>query len=87
VGAPRGQVFALLMRDGLQPVGLGIALGLPLAYGGAVLGRSLLFGVAPADPTTYAVTIAVLGTVALAACALPAWRALRIDPLVCLKDQ
>jgi putative ABC transport system permease protein len=86
VGAPRGRLFAMVLGDGLRPVLAGIALGLPLAYAGATLGRSLLFGIAPADPPTYAVTVAVLGAVALAACAIPAARAMRVDPLVCLRE-
>jgi ABC-type antimicrobial peptide transport system permease subunit len=76
----------MVLGDGLRPVLAGIALGLPLAYAGATLGRSLLFGIAPADPPTYAVTVAVLGAVALAACAIPAARAMRVDPLVCLRE-
>jgi putative ABC transport system permease protein len=86
VGAPRGRLFAMVVRDGLRPVALGVAAGLPLAFAGAVLGRSLLFGIAPADPLTYAATVAVLGTVALLACLVPAARATRVDPLVCLRE-
>lgn len=86
VGAPRGRLFAMVLRDGLRPVALGLAAGLPLAFAGAALGRSLLFGVAPADPPTYAATVAVLGAVALAACLVPAARATRVDPLVCLRE-
>lgn len=86
VGASRRGLFAMVVRDGLRPVALGLALGLPLAYAGAALGRSLLFGVAPADPLTYAVTAATLGAVALAACLAPAARATRVDPLVCLRE-
>ena len=65
----------------------GIVLGLPLAVAAASLSRSLLFGVTATDPATYGVTVAVLGTVALAACALPSARALRVDPVVCLRDE
>jgi putative ABC transport system permease protein len=86
VGAPRGRLFAMVVRDGLRPVALGVAAGLPLAFAGALLGRSLLFGIAPADPLTYVATVAVLGAVALAACLVPAARATRVDPLVCLRE-
>jgi putative ABC transport system permease protein len=86
VGAPRGRLFAMVVRDGLRPVAAGVAVGLPLALTAAALGRSLLFGIAPADPLTYAVTVGVLGAVALAACLVPAARATRVDPLVCLRE-
>ena len=86
IGAPRGRLFAMVLRDGLRPVAAGLAIGLPLAFGGASLGRSLLFGIAPADPLTYAGTVAVLGAVALVACLVPAVRATRVDPLVCLRE-
>ena len=86
IGAPRGRLFAMVLRDGLRPVAAGLAVGLPLAFGGGSLGRSLLFGIAPADPLTYAATVAVLGAVALGACLVPAARATRVDPLVCLRE-
>jgi putative ABC transport system permease protein len=86
VGAPRGRLFAMVVRDGLRPVAAGLAMGLPLALAAALLGRSLLFGIAPADPATYAATVAVLGAVALVACLVPAARATRVDPLVCLRE-
>jgi putative ABC transport system permease protein len=49
--------------------------------------RSLLFGVAPADPSTYAFTIAVLAIAAVCACTLPAAKAIRVDPVVSLREQ
>ena len=49
--------------------------------------RTLLYGVEPIDPLTYTVALALLGLIAIAACALPAMRATRVDPLVALRDE
>ncbi len=87
LGAGARQVFNVVLRDGLVLVGMGIALGL----GGALaLGRTLagfLFGVSPADSATYVAVIAILGAVAFVACAIPARRAMRMDPMAALRYQ
>jgi putative ABC transport system permease protein len=49
--------------------------------------RSMLVDVAPTDPATWAVTLAVLGICCAAAAFVPAWRAARTDPLVALRQQ
>jgi putative ABC transport system permease protein len=67
--------------------GAGVAIGLVAA---ALLTRflgTLLFAVQPTDPVTFAGTAAVLAAAALAACALPAWRATRVDPAVTLRQE
>ena len=48
--------------------------------------KTLLFGVTSADPPTYLATTAILATVALCACAVPALRAIRVDPLRALRE-
>jgi putative ABC transport system permease protein len=87
LGAPRERLFAMIVRDGMRPVLAGLAVGLPAAAAAARLVRSLLFGVAPYDPATYALAAAGLGFVAVLACAIPAARAMRVDAIVCLREQ
>ena len=87
LGAPRGRLFAMILGDGMRPVVLGLALGLPAAAAAARLVRSLLFGVAPHDPATYALTAAILALVAALACVVPAARAVRVDAMACLREQ
>jgi ABC-type lipoprotein release transport system permease subunit len=56
-----------------------------LALGGARLMRDLLFGVAPFDALTYVSVALLLASIALIACAIPARRAMRVDPMVALR--
>ena len=87
IGASRGQIASLILRQGLWKGGIGIVVGLA---GAALLSRSmatLLFEVRPTDPAVYAVVSAVLIAVALLASYLPARRAARIDPLIALRDE
>jgi len=87
LGGTARAVFALVLGEGLRLVGAGFVLGL----GGAmVLGRSMrsqLYGVGSFDPVVVAIVIAVLGTVALTACLVPAGRATRIDPVLVLNRE
>jgi predicted permease len=79
-------IFDLVLREGLLLVGLGFALG---GVGTALLKQSLesqLFDVRATDPAVLAAAAAVLGTVALVACVLPARRAARIDPALALSE-
>ena len=87
VGASRGQITGLILRQGLWKGGIGVVLGL---VGAALLSRSmttLLFNVRPTDPIVYAAVSFVLIGVALLASYLPARRAARIDPLIALRDE
>jgi putative ABC transport system permease protein len=85
LGAQRAQVLSLAMRTGLGLTAAGIVLGLgaSLMVGRAM--RSMLVEVAPSDPLTYLVTVAVLGGASVVACWLPARRATRVDPVVALR--
>jgi putative ABC transport system permease protein len=87
IGASRGQIAALILRQGLWKGSIGVVLGL---IGAVLLSRSmtsLLFNVRPTDPAVYAAVSAVLIGVALLASYLPARRAARIDPLIALRDE
>jgi ABC-type antimicrobial peptide transport system permease subunit len=75
------------LTDGLRIAGVGIVVGLALA---AVLTRSLggfLYGVEPFDPLTFSVVPLLLIAIALAACAIPARRAMGVDPMTALRDE
>jgi len=87
VGASRGQIATLILRQGLWKSAIGVVLGLA---GAALLSRymtTLLFNVQPTDPAVYAAVSFVLIAVALLASYLPARRASRIDPLIALRDE
>jgi predicted permease len=85
LGAETAHVRLLIVKEVGTMVLLGVAVGLPLAYGLARLSESLLFGVHAGDPTVYALGLALIALIALAACYIPARRATRVDPLVALR--
>lgn len=85
LGAPRGDVFRLVVGQGLKLAGIGIAIGLVAAFGLARLMSSLLYGVSASDFETFAGVAILLVLVALLACYVPARRAMRIDPMVALR--
>jgi ABC-type antimicrobial peptide transport system permease subunit len=87
MGAQIADVLSLVLGRGLKIALAGVAAGL---LGTALMARSmatLLFGVQPLDPATFASTAALLALVALAAAAIPAWRAARVDPAIALRDE
>jgi putative ABC transport system permease protein len=85
LGAARGRVLGLVVREGMV-VGLsGIAVGLAAALALSQALQSLVYGVAVRDVRTFVSVAAVLGLVALAACFLPAHRASRVDPMIALR--
>src|SRR5690606_23679522 len=82
LGAPVARVVALVLRQSLWIAGIGIAVGIAVALGAARVAGSLLYGVQPYDPLSYAASAALLLTTAVAAALIPALRAARIDPTV-----
>ena len=74
------------MKQGLVLTAVGVAVGLAAALGLSRLLASLLFGVQPTDGPTLVGVTATIVVVAAIACALPAWRASRLDPNVVLRD-
>jgi ABC-type antimicrobial peptide transport system permease subunit len=87
LGSDGPGIFRLVMRKGVVLVAVGLAVGGAVAAGAVVLLRSLLVGVGPWDPPTFLGVATVLAGVAALACALPAWRAMRLDPLVALRHE
>jgi len=87
MGARSGQVVRLVLRQGLLPVAVGLASGLLLAVAASRALRGLLYGVGALDPPTYAAVILGFTLVAGLACALPARRAARIDPMEALRHE
>src|SRR5262249_30906047 len=85
LGATTGDVMRLIARDSAPVIAAGTAAGLALAI---VLGRlitTMLFGVRPLDPSTFALVVAVLMLTAGVSMAWPAWRATRVDPIRALR--
>jgi putative ABC transport system permease protein len=87
VGAQRRDVLLLVLREGLRLVFAGIVIGIIGAYLLTRWMRSLLFEVGPADPLTLTAMALLLLVVSLVACYLPARRAVRLDPLVVLREE
>jgi len=87
LGASRGNILALVVRQGMTLTGLGVVIGLT----GAVIATqaivTLLFGISRLDPITYLGVIALLGGVSVIACWVPAWRAARVDPSITLRAE
>ena len=71
--------------DGVKPALLGVAVGLAAAWWASRLLTGLLYGVGPADLATFTIVPTALVLVAIAASALPAWRASRLDPTLVLR--
>jgi len=85
LGAQPGRVLRLFLARGLRLAGLGAALGLVAAFFLTGALTSELYQVQPRDPLTYASAALVLIVVAMAACSIPAHRAMRVDPLAALR--
>jgi putative ABC transport system permease protein len=85
LGAKKEKILQMILRQGLELAIAGAALGLVGALIVSHLMAGLLYGVSPTDPLTFAGVTLVLTVVALAACYIPAKRAMRVDPLVALR--
>ena len=87
LGAPADRILRLVLGQGSLQLAIGVLLGLGFA---ALLSRGLgilLFGVRPWDPAVFAVVVATLGLSGLAACSIPARRAMRVEPIDALRCQ
>ena len=85
LGASGRRLVAMILFDGMRPVMIGCVLGFAGAYVASSLIQSLLFGIVPVDPPTYLLTVLILATVSLCACAVPAVHAIRVDPMASLR--
>jgi putative ABC transport system permease protein len=87
LGGSQGDVAKLVIGQGMTVVVAGTAVGIALAFGTTRLMSSLLFNVAASDPIAYATAGALLLAIALLACAVPAFRAMRLQPAVVLRNE
>jgi len=85
LGARRSDILSLILGRGLALTAVGLGLGFVVAWISTRVMTGLLFGVSPTDPLTFAAVGILLATVALAACWVPARRAIKVDPVVTLQ--
>ncbi len=85
LGAQRAEVLKMILGQGFVIVAAGLVLGCLSAFAAARLVANMLVGVSPADPATYSAVVVVLGLIGLAACYVPARRAMRVDPMEALR--
>jgi predicted permease len=85
LGAERAHVLRMVLGMGSRLVGLGLAIGLVASLAATRVLSSQLWGVAPHDPLTLAIVVAVVAAAGAAACLFPARRATRVDPMVALR--
>jgi predicted permease len=87
LGAQQVQVMRWVMNAGARMALIGVFLGLAAALALTRLMANLLYGVSAIDPLTFVVVAVLLMVVALVACYIPAWRAMRVDPIVALRHE
>jgi len=87
LGAQPSDVLRLVLGEGAKMALLGVAVGAATAFGLTRLMANMLYGVSATDPLTFVCVAMVLTLVALAACYIPARRAMRVDPVVALRHE
>jgi predicted permease len=87
LGAGKGSIVGLVLRQGLALAGCGMALGLGASLILTRFVRNFLHGVSPTDPFTFVGSILVLGAISLLACLVPSRRAARLDPMAVLRQE
>ena len=87
LGATWRNVMRMVMSRGIVLTGAGVGFGAVLAWSVTRAMETLLYGVGAADPLTFALVAGLLGAVSAVACAIPAVRAARVDPMLILRDQ
>ena len=86
MGAQRFQLFGYVLRQALIPTMIGIGIGLAVSVAISRVLTAYLFGIAATDPETYVAVTALMTLVIVTACLVPARRAMRIDPVVALRN-
>ena len=87
LGAQPRTILKLIVGRGLFLVGIGVVIGVVASFGLTRFIENMLFGVTPTDPLTFVAIVLLLGLVALLACLVPAQRAMRVNPIVVLRQQ
>ena len=87
LGASNNDVIRMVLRDGLKPILVGVALGLAAALALSRVVSSLIFGVRATDPLTFAAVALLLLLVGIVATIIPAYRATRIEPVRILREE
>jgi ABC-type antimicrobial peptide transport system permease subunit len=87
LGATWRNVMRMVMSRGIVLAGAGVGIGAVLAWSVTRAMETLLYGVGATDPLTFALVAGLLAAVAVVACAIPAVRAARVDPMLVLRDQ
>ena len=87
LGACQRQIVAMMLRQGMRLLVIGLAVGFAGALASSRVLRSLLFEVSPTDPLTYLAVATLLAIAAAVACWIPARRASRVDPIITLRAE
>ncbi|MDQ6913826.1 MAG: FtsX-like permease family protein, partial [Verrucomicrobiota bacterium] len=87
LGAQLSDVQKLILKQGMLLAAIGSVIGLLIAFGGARMMKSLLYGVSASDPFTFALVGLLLLGIALLACWIPARRASRVEPMIALRAE
>jgi putative ABC transport system permease protein len=85
LGAERGAVLAMVLRDAARLLGAGILLGIAAALGSASVLQGMLYGTGSRNPAVLALVCATVALAGIGAASVPAWRAAKVDPMVALR--
>jgi putative ABC transport system permease protein len=87
LGADVSEVAAMILKRGVLLIALGVAIGTAGAVGLTRVIQQMLFGIEPTDLATFVGVVVFVSFISLIACFVPAWRAVRVDPMVALQAE